>query len=261
LRETAASPEVQVVEVPAAWRSIAFISDLHLCEEMPQTKATFIRFLDGFRHDALFILGDLFEVWVGDEALDFPFEGECSKALRSVAAKVPVHVMHGNRDFLLGPRFFRETGCLELADPVLIAGFGKLALFTHGDQLCVSDTAYQRFRSEVRQPAWKRAFLARPLRERIMIARQMRAASQAHQKDSSLFADADEALGSQWLRQAQAKTLVHGHTHRPESSPFGLEGFRHVLSDWDFDCEGSQRGEALVWSEIGWERERVPAAR
>ena len=240
--------------------SVAFVSDLHLCEEVPHTAAAFSGLLASFEHDALFILGDLFEAWVGDELLDSPFEARCAQQLAALAARIPVHVMRGNRDFLLGPRFFEETGSMELADPTVLCGFGERLLLTHGDALCVDDTGYQRFRAEVRSLDWQQEFLSRPFEARLAAAKQMRMASLAHQAASLAWVDADAHLAAQWMQDARAETLVHGHTHRPSSGPLGPVPLRHVLSDWDLDHAHAHRAEVMVWSPLGWSRQSLIGA-
>jgi UDP-2,3-diacylglucosamine hydrolase len=255
--ETARLPVAQAQHLADGCASVAFVSDLHLCEEVPHTAAAFSRFLTSCEQDSLFILGDLFEAWVGDELLDCPFEARCARELAALAARIPVHVMRGNRDFLLGRRFFKETGCIELADPTLLSGFGQRLLLTHGDALCVADTDYQRFRAEVRSAPWQAAFLSRPFEARLAMAKQMRMASQAHQQASLAWIDADAELAALWMHAARAETLVHGHTHRPSSGPLGRVAMRHVLSDWDLDHILPPRAELMVWSPLGWAQQSL----
>lgn len=257
--ESESTPEQTIAELrlPAGWRRVAFISDLHLCEELPLTQGAFERWLGSLDADALFILGDLFEYWAGDDMLEQPFEAHCAEVLRSATSRMPVHVLRGNRDFLLGERFFAETGCRDLADPtVLRAGWGDSLLATHGDALCIADTAYQQFRAQVRQPAWQAALLARPLAERLALARQLRAASRAGDRSPESHADADPALASQWLASARASRMIHGHTHRPGriTLPGGQE--RNVLSDWELD-HGAPRADMLIWSPEGVTRQSL----
>lgn len=244
--------------------SVGFISDLHLSPELPHTVAAFEALLQAPPTDALFILGDLFEAWIGDDMLDLDFEARCADALRRASAQTPIHVMRGNRDFLLGQRFFAETGCTELPDPVVLHGFSESVLVSHGDELCQADIAYQRFRAEVRQASWQAAFLSRPLVERQGIADQMRAASQAHQRggmaqDAVTWADVDPELAVTWLTRADARLLLHGHTHRPQSQQMPAGWCRHVLSDWDLDHAPTPRAELMHWSAQGWNRLAVSA--
>lgn len=251
------------VDLPPSTRAVDFISDLHLSADMPLTMAAFQRYLQGTPADALFILGDLFEAWVGDDMASQDFEAQCVLALANTAARIPVYVMHGNRDFLLGERFFKASRSQPLVDPCLVRAFGdQCLLLSHGDALCLADTAYQQFRAQVRAPAWADEFLARPLTERLQIAAQMRAASRAHQQQAApvTFADVDPALATRWLADFGARVLVHGHTHRPASEA-RVEGWeRHVLSDWDADHTAPARAEVLRWTCRGFERMAPGAA-
>jgi len=238
---------------------VDFISDLHLSPELPRTLAALEAYLASARADAVFILGDLFEAWVGDDSITLPFERRCSNMLAAAARKRPLYVMRGNRDFLLGAGFFVATGAVELPDPVALHAPGIAAepvLLSHGDALCLDDTAYQQFRAQVRQPAWQAAFLARPLDERQAIGAQMRAASREHQQrvEPITYADADPALAQEWLRAAGARILIHGHTHRPQSERRAEGWQRHVLSDWDVDHATPPRAEVLRWSAQGFTR-------
>lgn len=233
-----------------------FISDLHLSPDLPRTLALLAGYLEATRADALFILGDLFEAWVGDDSTSLPFEAECVEVLAQAARRRPLHVMRGNRDFLLGPGFFKATGAVDLPDPVALHAPGISAeplLLSHGDALCLDDTAYQQFRAQVRQPAWQQAFLTKPLVERQAIGAQMRAASRAHQQQQApiTYADADPALAQQWLAEAGSRTLIHGHTHRPQSEQRAEGWQRHVLCDWDADHANPPRAEVLRWSSQG----------
>jgi UDP-2,3-diacylglucosamine hydrolase len=250
------------VDLPPSVRAVDFISDLHLSADLPLTMAAFKCYLQGTHADALFILGDLFEAWVGDDMASQDFEAQCVRELADAARRMPVYVMHGNRDFLLGERFFHASRTTSLADPCQVCAFGgQRLLLSHGDALCLADTAYQQFRAQVRAPAWAEEFLARPLAERLQIAAQMRAASRAHQQLAApvTFADADPQLATGWLARAGTQTLVHGHTHRPasEQRPEGWQ--RHVLSDWDTDHAAPPRAEVLRWTTVGFER-LAPAA-
>lgn len=256
-RDAAADPPLRI-ELPPSVTAVDFISDLHLGPELPRTLATLGRYLEHTRAGAVFILGDLFEAWVGDDAAALPFERQCVEMLASAARRYTLYVMRGNRDFLLGDQFFAETGALELTDPAALHAPGIAAdpvLLTHGDALCLADTAYQQFRAQVRQPSWQAAFLAKPLEERRAIGAQMRAASRAHQQQLApiTYADVDPGLAGAWLAAAGSRLLVHGHTHRPQSE-VRTEGWtRHVLSDWDCD-HASARSEVLRWSPTGFTR-------
>ncbi len=250
-------PGASTLNAPPTWRCIDFISDLHLHDGLPHTTATLARYLSNTPADALFILGDLFEAWVGDDMRHEPYEAACTKLLHDAAQMRPVYIMVGNRDFLLGSAFFDACGAKVLPDPTVLHAFGQQALLIHGDELCLADTDYLRFRAQVRQSAWQQAFLAHPLPARLSQARQMREASQAHQQvqaSQAGYADVDEACASAWMQSAQADILIHGHTHRPTSQAFGA-GTRHVLSDWDMDGSHAQpRAQALRWQASGFER-------
>ncbi|MBQ0942349.1 UDP-2,3-diacylglucosamine diphosphatase [Ideonella sp. 4Y16] len=249
---------LDALAVPAGARRIEFVSDLHLSAELPRTQAAFLSWLANSQADLLVILGDLFEAWIGDDAADDAPLPAILSALQHASARRPVAVMRGNRDFLLGEAFFQRSGCTPLADPCVLEAFGQRVLLSHGDALCLADTAYQRFRAEVRQSAWQAAFLARPRAERQAIASGLRAASLASQAGRAVetYADPDPALATDWLRQARATVLVHGHTHRPGDEQRTEGWTRRVLSDWDLDQ--AQRAEVLAWTAQGWQRLALP---
>ncbi|CDW92656.1 MULTISPECIES: UDP-2,3-diacylglucosamine diphosphatase [unclassified Thiomonas] len=234
-----------------AWRRIALVSDLHLGAQAPRTAQTFIAWLaDAARAaDALFILGDLFEAWIGDDLLDpaalavAPEDAACAQdivgALRAYTdSGCALFVQHGNRDFLLGQRFQQATGAQILPDPVVLTFQAGRTLLTHGDQLCTADTAYQQFRATVRNAEWQRQVLAQPLAARVQQARAMRAASNAAQARPENWADADPAEARRWLARAACTWMIHGHTHRPRNHWQGGQ-LRQVLSDWDCDAAHS----------------------
>lgn len=238
-----AAPPLTVLQAPADWRVIDFVSDLHLKPEEPATFEAFALYLQATRADAVLILGDLFEAWIGDDgATPDSFEARCGQALAGCGATLAF--MRGNRDFLVGPGFLGHHGLRNLADPTVLVFGGQRWLLSHGDLLCTDDVPYQQFRAQVRAPEWQRAFLARPLAERHAIARQMRAQSQAHHADDPAHATIDETLARHWLQAAGATTLIHGHTHQPAdhalgTSPEGRPLQRIVLSDWHI--QGHQR--------------------
>lgn len=227
---------------PAHWQAVDFISDLHLQASDMATVGLWRRYLQtdpSERADALFILGDLFEVWVGDDVLEDPgsFASGCATLLRAHSQHTPVYFMHGNRDFLLRPQAARTCGMQMLDDPTVLDSPLGRCLLSHGDALCLDDTDYLQFRAQVRDPAWQAAFLSRSLTERDHTVRAIRehseARKQAHAHDPSHRADVDAAAARVWLERAQAHTLVHGHTHRPALHPLGHGLSRIVLSDWD----------------------------
>lgn len=226
------------------WRRVDFISDLHLQAAHARTAQALQRYLADAPFDALFILGDLFEVWVGDDALDNPAHPEhalianCVQALHSAARRAKLFFMHGNRDFLIGPGFAQASGCTLIDDPCVLDWSGQRWLLSHGDAWCLADTQYQRFRQTARQPAWQADFLAQPLPQRWAQVAEMRQKSEqhkqtlAHQADAG-FADVDTALAQHWLAQTQTSGLIHGHTHQPGEHDMGAGRVRVVLSDWD----------------------------
>lgn len=260
---------------PAHWQAVDFISDLHLHSADQPTFAGFRRFLQTTRDrraDALFILGDLFEVWVGDDALlpqaddahqpERGFVRDCIALLHAHSRHTPTFFMVGNRDFLLGTAALAAAGMTHLDDPTVLDFMGQSWLLGHGDALCLEDTDYQRFRREVRSPAWQQAFLGRPLAEREALAADMRARSETRKQalgnDSALWADVDTDAARQALQQAGAFTLIHGHTHRPArhalgSGERGEAMQRIVLSDWDLRAH-PKRAEVLRLDAQGLKR-------
>ncbi len=223
---------------PAQWQAIELVSDLHLCESTPRTFEAFAAYLAGTDADAVFILGDLFEVWVGDDQCTRPFERAIADTLKAHTQRRWLGFMHGNRDFLAGRAFAQAAGLHLLADPTCLSAFGARWLLTHGDALCLKDTAYQRFRAQVRSARWQEDFLSRPFDERWSIASGIRSQSRARKSaapDPQLWADVDRDAGVSWLAQARASTLIHGHTHRPGDEVWGEGRSRSVLSDWDLD--------------------------
>ena len=190
--------------------------------------------MEGTRADALFILGDLFEAWVGDDVARVPgFELDCAAVLRAAARRLPLYFIAGNRDFLVGQVLAQASGLTLLADPTLFVFGAQRWLLSHGDALCLDDTDYLAFRAQVREPAWQQAFLAQPLAKRQEIARGMRAESEQLKRSGREYADVDRAAALQWLRAANASVLVHGHTHRPADHALDATHRRIVLSDWD----------------------------
>lgn len=220
---------------PAAWRTVDLLSDLHLQADEPATFEAWRGYLATTPADALFILGDLFEVWVGDDAAALPgFEAQCADLLRAASRRRPIFVMHGNRDFLVGADFAMRCGLTLLDDPTVLVLHGERWLLSHGDTLCLEDTDYLKFRAEVRTPAWQQAFLAQPLETRRTLARAMRTKSEARKSTPGMvWADVDAGAARDWLGRAKARTLIHGHTHRPAEHALGDGLRRIVLSDWD----------------------------
>jgi UDP-2,3-diacylglucosamine hydrolase len=237
-----------------------FISDLHLDAEHPEISRQFLSFLEGpaMEAEALYILGDLFEVWIGDDDPE-PEKRRIVAGLRALTDRgVPCYVMHGNRDFLLGERFFRETGCRLLEDPAIIELHGARVLTMHGDALCTDDHSYQNLRAMVRDQGWQKMFLALSPDQRRMLADQARAGSKEHiaQAMSSIM-DVNPGAVQAAMRGAGVALLLHGHTHRPDVHRFELDGkpvARIVLGDWH------EQGSVLVWDDDGFQLRGLPRA-
>lgn len=212
------------------------MSDLHLCPEMPNTAAAFLSYLEDTPADALFILGDLFESWVGDDSLSLPFERTITAALSKYGQRRTLAIMHGNRDFLLGPAFFSVTSSQALYDPCLLVCPSGKYLLSHGDTLCTSDFAYQRARLILRSQAWQENFLSRSLEERLILAKGMRQQSKSYQQQASVgYVDVDSSAALELMLGMGVLTMIHGHTHQPGEVNLNSNARRIVLSDWDLD--------------------------
>jgi UDP-2,3-diacylglucosamine hydrolase len=246
-------PALFEFQAPSTWRAIDFISDLHLSERMPRTLEALRAHLRHTPADAVFILGDLFEVWVGDDARSRPFERQLVELLADAASRRHLAFMQGNRDFLVGAALLRACGMTGLPDPTVLDAWGQRVVLSHGDALCLADEPYQAFRRQVRGAAWQAEFLGRPLPARLKIAAEIRQASQSRRQfDGDAAADVDTATAVQWLHGLGARELVHGHTHRPGSAPLAPGYKRHVLSDWDLDH--GDRAEVLRLARDGFAR-------
>jgi UDP-2,3-diacylglucosamine hydrolase len=228
-----------------------FVSDLHIEASRPEIGAQFVDFLmkEAVSADALYILGDLFEAWIGDDDPNAHY-AEMKRALRMVVEHdVPVYFMHGNRDFLIGDGFADDTGAALLDDPLVREIHGERVLLSHGDAYCTDDTAYQQVRTMTRDPQWQARMLEKPLAERQAIAAQARADSIAHggsidETISDVNAGAIEAV----MRAHDVTLMVHGHTHRPAVHRIKVDGkpaTRIVLGDW-YD-----QGSVLRWDDDG----------
>ncbi len=234
-----ALPRFAPLQAAARWQTLDFISDLHLHPSQPATVAVLAAALAHSRADAVFILGDLFDVWVGDDGpqgddAEAAFERACLALLRQAAQQRALYFMVGNRDFLFGPAAAAQAGLQLLDDPTVLHFGGQRWLLSHGDALCLQDTDYLRFRAQVRAPQWQRDFLQRPLPERRRIARELRAQSEARKQAGTMpYADVDAELASSWLQAADAAVLIHGHTHHPAEHDLGEGRRRIVLSDWE----------------------------
>jgi UDP-2,3-diacylglucosamine hydrolase len=235
-----------------------FISDLHIDASRPAITDQFLDFLsaEAVRADALYILGDLFESWVGDDAADSS-QAAAIQGIHALTSRgVPCFVMHGNRDFLLAEQFGRMSGAQLLPDPLIVTLYGEPVLVMHGDALCTDDRAYQRLRATVREPAWQSQFLALSIASRRALAGAARVGSRAHTaavEYAITDVNADSVAAA--LRGAGTATLLHGHTHRPAIHALQVDGrpcTRIVLGDW-YD-----QGSLLRWDENGPELVSLP---
>jgi len=232
---------------PARWQQVDVISDLHLKDSDSATFSAWQHYLARTTADAVFILGDLFEVWVGDDALGTPtrrhmsFEASCQQVLAHAAKRLSLYFMHGNRDFLLGDAFARGACMTLLSDPTTLLFDQRCWLLTHGDALCLDDTDYQQFRANVRTRAWCEAFLAKPLAERQRLAQGMRAQSESIKASTHTLVDVDKTAAVAWLQASGASKLIHGHTHQPGHEVLQADAQppleRWVLSDWDANAD------------------------
>lgn len=248
-------PRVAQLQAAPTWRTVDVISDLHLQPSEPQTVQAWCDYLARTTADAVFLLGDLFEVWVGDDALDEPgsFEAECAAVLQEAAKQRPLFFMVGNRDFLAGSAFLTRTGMTGLADPTVLLWGERRILFSHGDALCLDDVEYQQFRALSRSAAWQQQVLAQPLAVRRAIGRSARSESEQRKQAGVPYADADLQMSTTWLDAAQAQWLVHGHTHQPADHQLDGGRWRIVTSDWHIDAT-THRSEVLRLTPQGWQR-------
>jgi len=236
--------------------TVLFVSDLHLDRAWPQITEQFLQFLDTEARSAqaLYILGDLFEAWIGDDDPD-PDKRRVIAALRALTDQgVPVFFIHGNRDFLIGERFSRESGVQLLADGTQVELFGRRVLLMHGDTLCTDDASYQRLRRIVRNPLVQFVLRRLSLKQRQKLAERMRAGSKAHiasmDQAAPQIMDVNPQAVTQAFQHAAVNIIVHGHTHRPAVHEVALPdgtGTRIVLGDW-YD-----QGSVLRWTEQGFE--------
>ena len=215
------------------------ISDLHLRPEAPRLSEILLELLRGpaANADALYVLGDLFEAWPGDDDLGDPFNAPIVAGFRELSARgIPLAFQHGNRDFLLGEAFAAATGGTLLPEEIVVDLHGFPTLLLHGDQLCTDDVAYQQFRAQVRDPAWQKAMLAQPLPVRKQLARQMREGSAAAKAGKSMdIMDVNGDAVADAFRRHGVSRMIHGHTHRPATHVHRVDGTdreRIVLADW-----------------------------
>lgn len=235
-----------------------FISDLHLEPARPEIGEQFLAFLAGPARtaDALYILGDLFEAWIGDDDPN-PYYAQMRSAIRELSdSGVPVFFMHGNRDFMIGQQFAAEAGVTLLDDPHPLELHGENLLLSHGDALCTDDVEYQQVRAMTRNPDWQAMMLSKSIEERIAFAVQAREQSLARGESmTDDIADVNQGAVEQVLRDSGADILLHGHTHRPAVHPFHVDDrpvHRIVLGDW------YEQGSMVEWDEDGPRLEELP---
>lgn len=222
------------LHAPSHWHTLDFLSDVHLYDKDIPTFEAWRAYLSQCTADALFILGDLFEVWVGDDVLaeTAAFEHACVDALRACTHHRPVFFLPGNRDFLVGDALLQLTGMQRLPDPTVLVVAGKRIALSHGDALCTDDLPYQQFRSEVRSAQWRREFLSKPLAQRCAIARGIRQASETRKVAGQEYTDVNGTAVRALMHSAQASMLIHGHTHEGASHTLDDGTQRIVLNDW-----------------------------
>lgn len=241
---------------------IAFLSDVHLRADEPATFRAWSDHLKTLNADAVFILGDLFDVWLGDDILQHPpavFERDCLARLHALSQTTPIYWLVGNRDFLFGATACQVAGMTAVSDPCVVQLDGQLWLLSHGDALCLSDTAYQSYRQTIRSAQSLVQLNASSLQDRMQLAKALKAQSLANKSMMENWADVDEAACVQWLQATGTSVLVHGHTHMPHEHllPNGLR--RMVLSDWDA-LATPPRLQSLQWEKgSGFSRQALPA--
>lgn len=233
-------PRIRILNPVLEMPHTLFISDLHLSRGHPFSTQLFDRFIADIspQAEALYILGDLFEYWAGDDDLADPFHVRVMNDLRRLDERgVHLFIMHGNRDFLMDERLAAACHARLLSDPLLLDLYGTPTLLTHGDALCTDDAAYQQFRRMVRNPAWRDGFLTLPLAERKAQIEGMRAQSEQSKRDKAPdIMDVNDEAVLALLRQYHYPRLIHGHTHRPARHLHQVDGHaceRWVLGDWD----------------------------
>ncbi len=232
--------------------TIYFLSDLHLCDARPQSSSLFVDFLKGpaWQAQAVYILGDLLEYWVGDDTLAHDPPGFVAALRALTGSGVPTFLMHGNRDFLLGAQFAAATGCQLIDDPTVISLYDTQVLLMHGDTLCTDDVAYQNLRAQVRDPKWQHQVLSQTWEQRVALAQRYRNESQKQTRDKPEYiTDVNQQAVEAAMRAAHVTHLIHGHTHRSAVHEFMLDGQparRIVLPDW------YENGGVLAWNEHGY---------
>lgn len=231
--------------------SVAFIADLHLSEEDPQKIELFLQFLQGNRFEHLYILGDLFEAWIGDDVIHPAYQPviECLK--ETTSNSYPISVMHGNRDFLLGEHFASITGVTLLDDPYRLQQHGRELLLMHGDLLCTDDVAYQQMRKQLRSPFWQEGFLSKPVADRIVMARALREQSQVEtgaKRQEIMDVNQQEVIST--MQQHKVPLIIHGHTHLPGSHQIDANGKR-LGERWIVDQWFSDQGSMILLNSEG----------
>lgn len=232
-----------------------FISDLHLSGERKNITELFIKFLDqrASNADALYILGDLFEVWMGDDFIDPGYQQSISKIKQLSESGLPIYVMHGNRDFLMTDQFSNLSGATLIDEPTIIDLYGTPTLLMHGDTLCIDDTEYQKFRAMVRNPQFISDFLSKSIEERLAIATKFREASKTETASKAMdIMDVNQQAVETVMQEQNINQLIHGHTHRPAIHDFTVNSKamkRIVLGDW------YTQGSVLICNEEGCQLE------
>lgn len=235
-----------------------FIADLHLTLEKPEVTRRFLSFLESRagRAKALYILGDFFDAWVGDDDYTPPNDKIRNRLKQLTSSGTEVYLQQGNRDFLVGERFCRETGVVLIEDYVVIDLFGVPTLLMHGDLLCTDDIAYQEFRTKSHTEEWKQMMLSKPLFLRLIISRWYRFRSHFHKRRKTLeIMDVNQNAVIDAMGKYNALRLIHGHTHRPAVHDFELEGKtaqRFVLANWV-----KESGSVLCWNADGYKIEQL----
>ncbi|MDQ2068934.1 UDP-2,3-diacylglucosamine diphosphatase [Natronospira bacteriovora] len=238
--------------------STLFISDLHLHTTRPEITRLFLDFLQGEAREAeaLYILGDLFEAWIGDDAASEHDQAVIAGMKALTDSGVPGYFMRGNRDFLIGERFARETGFSILPDPTTVTLYGEPVLLMHGDSLCIDDHDYMAFQQVVRSEAWQQDFLSKPIEDRIAFARKAREESAARGKEKSMeIMDVNKQEVKKSMAAAGVRRFIHGHTHRPAIHDIEVNGEpaqRIVLGDW------YEQGSVLRVNAGGYDLRSIP---
>ncbi|MBL4827688.1 MAG: UDP-2,3-diacylglucosamine diphosphatase [Spongiibacteraceae bacterium] len=216
--------------------STFFISDLHLDESRPHVTRAFFSWLQqhAVQAQALYILGDFFEAWVGDDNSTELIRDVIAALKQQTNNGTPIYLMHGNRDFTIGQKFCEQTGCQLINDPSVINLYGKPILLMHGDNLCTEDVQYLKLRAQIRNPAWQQEQLSKPLHERLAMAKYLREASaEAKSNKAENIMDVTASEVKHVMQENQTKLLIHGHTHRPKIHSMEDGNTRIVLGDWD----------------------------